>query len=84
MNSKIIKNSSFDKMKNVIYIVVDAFCYDNLKRSVGGTEITPFLNKLVDRSYCAHNLYSQAPYTEASMITILSGENTLDNGGYFF
>ncbi|MGG7058124.1 sulfatase-like hydrolase/transferase [Clostridium tertium] len=84
MNSKFIESNSSDKMKNVIYIVVDAFSYNNLKKCVGEIEITPFLNNLTSKSYCAHNLYSQAPYTEASMVAILSGENTLDNGGYFF
>lgn len=84
MKDKISISMSDDKMKNVIYIVVDAFCYDNLDKRVGNMEVTPFLNRLISRSFCTHNLYSQAPYTEASLVTILSGENTLENGGYLF
>lgn len=71
-------------MKNVIAIVVDAFCYKNLERRVGGKEVTPFLNSLAKKSLCFTNMYAQAPYTEASLISLLGGENTLENGGYLF
>lgn len=71
-------------MKSVIHIVVDAYCYNNLLRKVGKLETTPFLNKLALESINFSNMYSQAPYTEASLVTILSGENTLDSGGYLF
>lgn len=70
------------KYKNIIYIIVDAFCYNNLNMKVGSKPITPFLNKLSSKSTNFTQLYSQAPYTEASQITLLSGENTLENGGY--
>lgn len=71
-------------MKNVVYIIIDAFCYHNLERRIGGKEVTPFLNRLCRESVCFTNMYAQAPYTEASQVTLLSGENTLDSGGYLF
>ena len=71
-------------MKNVITVVVDAFCYKNLERRVGYKEVTPFLNSLAKKSLCFTNMHSQAPYTEASLISLLGGENTLENGGYLF
>lgn len=71
-------------MKNIINIVIDAFCYNNLERKVGKEEVTPFLNKLAKNSITFSNMYSQAPYTEASLIALLGGENTLENGGYLF
>lgn len=71
-------------MKNVIYIIIDAFCFNNLELKIGNEYVTPFLRKLMDKSFSFGNMYSQAPYTEASQVTLLSGENCLDNGGYLF
>lgn len=70
--------------KNVIHIIVDAYCYNNLKRMVGKKEVTPFLNSLSKNALYFERMFAQAPYTEASQVTLLSGENTLDNGGYMF
>lgn len=70
--------------KSVIHIIVDAYCYNSLKRTVGKKEVTPFLNSLSKNSLCFERMFSQAPYTEASQVTLLSGEGTLDNGGYMF
>lgn len=71
-------------MKNVISIVLDAFCYNNLEKKIGDLEITPFINKLCKESITFTNIYSQAPYTEAAHIALLGGENTLEEGGYLF
>lgn len=71
-------------MKNIIYLIIDAFCYDSLMHKISGKEVTPFLNKLIKNSISFNNMYSQAPYTEASLVTILSNENVLENGGYLF
>ena len=70
--------------KNVIHIIVDAYCYNSLQRTVGTREVTPFLNSLRKKSLCFERMFAQAPYTEASQVTLLSGENTMDNGGYMF
>lgn len=71
-------------MKNIFYIVIDAFCYNNLTRKIGEEYTTPFLRELSEKSVFATNMYSQAPYTEASLVALLSGENILENGGYLF
>lgn len=71
-------------MKNIFYIVIDAFCYDNLERKIGDEYTTPFLRSLAHDNISAQNMYAQAPYTEASLVSLLSGENTLENGGYLF
>lgn len=71
-------------MKNVITVVLDAFCYNNLERKIGSKEVTPFLNELSKKSVSFSNMYSQAPYTEASLVSLLGGENTLESGGYLF
>ncbi len=71
-------------MKNIFYIVIDAFCYNNLERKIGGEYTTPFLRELAKNNISATHMYAQAPYTEASLVSILSGENTLENGGYLF
>lgn len=71
-------------MKNVITIVLDAFCYNSLRRKIGNKSVTPFLNELCKDSVSFSNMYSQAPYTEASLVSLLGGENVLENGGYLF
>lgn len=71
-------------MKNIVYIIVDAFCYKSLNRKIGNAEVTPFLNRLSKESLSYTNMYTQAPYTEASLVSLLTGENTLDSGGYMF
>ena len=71
-------------MKNVIQIVLDAYCFHNLERKIGTKDVTPFLNRLSKDSVSFSNMYSLAPYTEASHITLLGGENTLESGGYLF
>lgn len=71
-------------MKNVIYLILDAFCYKNLELKIGEEEVTPFINKIASQGVSFRKMYSQAPYTEASQVTLLSGENCLDNGGYLF
>ena len=70
--------------KSVIYIILDALCQKSLTRKVGNRQVMPFLNQLANQSVCFSNMYAQAPYTEASEVSLLTGENTLDSGGYLF
>lgn len=72
------------KNKNVIHIILDAYCAENINRKIGDKEVTPFLNKLISEGVYFSNLYSQAPYTEAAQVTLLGGKNTLEDGGYLF
>ena len=71
-------------MKNIIFLVIDAFCYNNLDRKIGNEYTTPFLRNLAKNNIMYSNMYAQAPYTEAALVSILSGENTLEHGGYLF
>ena len=71
-------------MKNVITIVLDAFCYNNLEKKIGSEEVTPFLNKLGRDGISYKKMYSYAPYTEAALISLLGEERTLEEGGYLF
>lgn len=69
-------------MKNVFFIVVDSFIASKLGDSRNSSSPTPFLDELKKRSlYCA-NMYSQGPYTEAGSRALLTGFDSLDNGGY--
>lgn len=70
--------------KSVVYIILDALCQKSLERKVGNRQVMPFLNQLAEKSVCFTNMYAQAPYTEASEVSLLTGENTLDSGGYLF
>ncbi len=69
-------------MKNLIYILVDALSYDNVGDREYRESPTPFLDELANKSLSFHNMYTQAPYTEAAFVSTLCGENVLDNGGY--
>lgn len=69
---------------HVIVLVVDAFCHDVLKRRVGRKSVTPFLYKALEAGRSWDGVYSLAPYTEASLVSLLGRENTLNGGGYLF
>lgn len=69
-------------MKNIFCLVIDAFCYDVLKHKIDNETVTPFLEKLCNESIVINEMYAQAPYTEAAWVSLLSGENTFDSGGY--
>lgn len=68
--------------KNVIFIIVDSLCQDNVGIGYSGVTTTPFLDSIVDRGIYATNVYSQGPYTEAGTKSLLCGEDTLSSGGY--
>lgn len=70
--------------KHVIVLVVDAFCHDVLKRRVGQKPVTPFLRRASEAGRSWDGVYSLAPYTEASLVSLLGRENTLNGGGYLF
>ena len=70
--------------KSVIYIVIDALCQKSLDRKIGDQMVMPFLNSLAKRSVTYSHMYAQAPYTEASEVSLFTGGNTLDCGGYLF
>lgn len=69
---------------NVIFLVVDALCYDSLNRKIGDRWVMPHLRELAQNNVSWDNVFSLAPYTEAALVSLLGGERTMENGGYFF
>lgn len=69
-------------MKNILFIVVDSVTNNNIFNSKQSKQIAPFLNELREKSISGDNMYSEAPYTEAALMSLLGSFNTLDNRGY--
>lgn len=69
-------------MKNVLFIVLDSITNDQLFNSINSKNKAPFLNELREKSITGDNMYSQAPYTEAALMSLLGSMDTLDSGGY--
>ena len=72
------------KKKNVIMITIDAFYYEYIGAKTYKKTATPFLDSLIKREDVTsiENMYSEAPYTEAALMSLLGGINTADNGSY--
>lgn len=68
--------------KNVLFIVIDSVTNDVLFNKSNSKEIAPFLNSLREKSISGDKMYSEAPYTEAALMSLLSSVDTMDNGGY--
>lgn len=68
--------------KNILFIVVDSVTNDILFNKKNSNLIAPFLNNLRKKSISGDNMYSEAPYTEAALISLLASLDTMDNGGY--
>ena len=69
-------------MKNILFIVVDSVTNTQLFNNSFSYIKAPFLNELRKQSITGDNMYSQAPYTEAALMSLLGSIDTLDNGGY--
>ena len=68
--------------KNVIFLVIDSLIYDKIGCTKYGASPSPFLDSLKCEALWCTNLYSQGPYTEAGNRALVSGDNTLNRGGY--
>ena len=68
--------------KNVIMIVLDSVTYENTLSNTGKTCPMPFLHSLMKKGINATKVYSEAPYTEAALVSLLCGDNTLDKTGH--
>lgn len=68
--------------KNTIFIVIDSIYYDKTIKQDYRNSPMPFLNKLRKEGYDFTNMYSEAPYTEAALVSLLCGMDTLKKGGY--
>ena len=69
-------------MKNILFIVLDSITNDQIFNSINSKEKAPFLNKLRNKSITGNKMFSQAPYTEAALMSLLGSVDTLDSGGY--
>lgn len=68
--------------KNNIFIVIDSLYYDKTIKTDNHPATMPFLDKLRDEGLNYTNMYSEAPYTEAALVSLLCGMDTLKKGGY--
>ena len=68
--------------KNVIFLVIDSLIYDKIGNKKYGDSPSPFLDSLKRKSLWCTNMYSQGPYTEAGNKALVSGDNSLNRGGY--
>lgn len=68
--------------KNNIFIVIDSLFYDKTIKTDTHPETMPFLDKLRSEGITCTNMYSEAPYTEAALVSLLCGIDTLKKGSY--
>lgn len=68
--------------KNVLFIVVDSVTNDVLFNKENSKNIAPFLNELRKKCISGDKMYSEAPYTEAALMSLLGSVDTMDCGGY--
>lgn len=69
-------------MKNILFIVLDSVNNDQLYNSVGSELKAPFLNYLRKKAISGDKMFSEAPYTEAALNSLLASIDTMDNEGY--
>ena len=63
--------------KNNILIVIDSLYYDKTILSSNHPSTMPFLDKLRSEGITCTNMFSEAPYTEAALVSLLCGVDTL-------
>jgi len=68
--------------KNVLLIVVDSVTNDIVFNKDNSKDIAPFMNELREKSISGDKMFSEAPYTEAALMSLLGSVDTMDNGGY--
>lgn len=71
-----------NKRKNVVFLVIDSL--GNYNRQSVEEKIMPFMAKLKNESLYFPNMFSEAPYTEAAVMSMLCGKNTLEDEGYLY
>lgn len=68
--------------KNIILIVLDGVSYFNIGSNKNRNSPTPYIDSLIEKSVWATKCYSQGPFTEAGIIGLLFGQDTMNDGGY--
>lgn len=67
---------------NYLLFIIDSLNYSHVKESP--IDLMPFFQNLKSEgTYCEH-MYSQAPYTEAAVMSLYCGQDVLQNNGYLF
>ncbi|MEG1142255.1 MAG: sulfatase-like hydrolase/transferase, partial [Clostridia bacterium] len=64
-------------------MTIDSFDYNYIKKANNFSRLMPFLYNFKNKCLYANNLFSEGPYTEAGIKSLLTGKNTLENNGYF-
>lgn len=68
--------------KNILFIVIDSVTNDVLFNKENSNNMAPFINSLRKKSISGDKMFSEAPYTEAALMSLLGSIDTMDNGGY--
>ena len=68
--------------KNVIVITIDGCPYEMFIDRPNHKSPAKFLNDLKEKSISSDYAYSQGPYTEAAIMGLFYGHETMNNGGY--
>lgn len=68
------------KYKNIIFILCDSLTFINEEHIYNNFDL---IKEYKENILFFNNIFSQGPYTEAAIQSLLSGNNTLDNGDYF-
>lgn len=71
-------------MKNVVAILIDSLFSDCLSNGRTSVSSSPFIDKLLDNSIFASNIYSYAPYTDAAAKGLFCSMPTMSEFGYYF
>jgi len=58
---------------HIFLIMIDAARYNLIDKIIEGEELTPNINRFAKRSVVFSNFYAPAPYTLASVVSMLSG-----------
>lgn len=67
--------------KNVVFLVLDSLSYRDFDYLKSNFDI---IDLYKDNSIVFNNIFSQAPYTEAALTSLLTSNNILDDKGYLF
>ncbi|NLT58056.1 MAG: sulfatase-like hydrolase/transferase [Clostridiales bacterium] len=68
--------------KNLIFLVIDSVDQNRLNGSRRRHSPTPFMHKLRENAIWTRRMFSQGPYTEAALTSLLCGNDLMDGGGY--
>ena len=68
--------------KNLIFLVIDSVDQQRMEGSRRRPCPAPFFQELKQNALWSDGMFSQGPYTEAALTSLLCGNDLLDGGGY--